>query len=210
MKDIKGFKAPEEPATLPLLPLTLRVTTWDTMLSGGGSDNWTWNESTKTVSEGNDSIREVNLFPENTGSSGNAGTLRINAGDNGNGTLARQIEQGLTVEDLNSLGGTLELVDGELAMSGNPGLSDSLRTSLAQVIGKPLVIPLFSEVVDGGSTATFTIVRFVGIRIMEVKLTGNKKRVTIQPANVMVKGVIADTAGTGSSQFVYSVPYLVR
>jgi hypothetical protein len=41
---------------------------------------------------------------------------------------------------------------------------------------------LFSNIAANGNNATYTIVRFVGIRIMNVKLSGGNKRVIIQPA----------------------------
>jgi hypothetical protein len=62
-----------------------------------------------------------------------------------------------------------------------------------------------------GNNATYTIVRLVGIRILEVKLTGKMsgKRAIIQPANVVINGGIPGTNSTTSS-FVYTPAWLVR
>ena len=65
-------------------------------------------------------------------------------------------------------------------------------------------------IVDPGDNAHYTIVRFAGVRIMDVKLTGNpsKKRVTVQPAPVITKGAIPSDDQTSS--FVFSPVWLVR
>ena len=50
-----------------------------------------------------------------------------------------------------------------------------------------------------------TIVKFAGIRIMEVKLTGRlQQRVIIQPASVIIEDLYANHA------YVYSPVWLVR
>jgi hypothetical protein len=57
----------------------------------------------------------------------------------------------------------------------------------------------------------YTVVAFAGIRITDVKLTGpyRKKRVMIQPANVLSQGGIPGPGGR-KSYFVYSPVWLVR
>jgi hypothetical protein len=78
------------------------------------------------------------------------------------------------------------------------------------------MIPLYKSVVGPGDNATYTIVAFVGIRILDVDLTGNKinKRVTIQAANVQTKGGIGGNGGVGgnggNSTYVNSYVWLVR
>ncbi len=60
-----------------------------------------------------------------------------------------------------------------------------------------------------GNNAKYTIVKFAGVRIVYVKLTGamNQKKVLIQPAYAVDKTAIA---GGGSSKYVFQPPYLVR
>ena len=55
----------------------------------------------------------------------------------------------------------------------------------------------------------YTIVGFAGVRIVNVKLTGNPKHVYIQPAFVTDDSAITG-AGSGPSYFVYQPPRLSR
>jgi hypothetical protein len=87
-----------------------------------------------------------------------------------------------------------------------------VKDELASIIGEPKVIPIFSTVTGPGNNAQFTIVRFVGVRIVEVDLTGaaSSKRVMIQPSNVVIRGAIPSTSSTQTSYFIYSPVWLVR
>lgn len=73
------------------------------------------------------------------------------------------------------------------------------------------MIPIFSQVKGPGNNADYTIVKFVGVRIMEVNLTGKmtSKRVIIQPCNIVANGVIPSTV-EGHSNFIYSTVRLIR
>jgi hypothetical protein len=64
-------------------------------------------------------------------------------------------------------------------------------------------------VVGNGNNADYTIVGFVGIRIMKVKLTGHPKYVTIQPA-VTIDGSAFWGDSPNSSLYLYSNVRLVR
>jgi hypothetical protein len=63
-------------------------------------------------------------------------------------------------------------------------------------------------VIGPGNNAVYTIVAWVGVRIMEVQMTGGDKHLIIQPATVITKGTIE--GGDNSSQFIYSRPVLVQ
>lgn len=210
--EIGGFRIPEDGSNLGMLPFSLDEDTWNDMLAGGGDDNWSWNDVTETISSGSDSIREVNLFPQGTGSPGNRGTVDIGGNSNSTADIARQILDGVTPEDLDYHGGTLELDEfGELFLNGDTGISAGVKDELVAIIGEPKVIPIFREVNGPGDNAQYKIVKFVGVRILEVNLTGaaTTKRVIIQPANITAKGTISSNSA-GTSDFVYSVPVLVR
>ena len=45
-------------------------------------------------------------------------------------------------------------------------------------------MPLFSAVNGNGQNATYTIVGFAGVTIVEADLTGNNKHLTIQPVAI--------------------------
>jgi len=61
-----------------------------------------------------------------------------------------------------------------------------------------------------GNNAVYTVVKWVGVRVMYVKLTGSSssKALTVQPCNVVVKGGIY--GGGNGSDYVYSPVWLVR
>ena len=82
---------------------------------------------------------------------------------------------------------------------------------MTSIKGQPRIIPIFSTVSGNGNNAKYTIVKWQGIRIMNVKLTGSmsQKNVMIQVARCMTKGVIPSTT-TGTSSYVYSPVVLVR
>ena len=174
-----------------ILPITLDVGTWDNMiaamLSGGaGTDNYTYNESTGAVSQGADGIYEVNLYPEGNAvlPPGNRGTVDFGASGNSTSDITRQILYGLNDDDLSHLGGELDFEAVPMDIYGDTGLSAGIKDELVKIIGIPKMIPLFSTVSGPGNNAIYTIVRFVPIRVLYVKLTGKpaSKRVMIQPA----------------------------
>ena len=213
LKSIRGFNAPESGENLDLLPFALDEDTWDDMLAGGGTDNWRWNNSTKTVTAGSDGIREVNLFPQSTGAPGNRGTVDIGGSNNSTADIARQILEGVNSADLAHHGGKLEFDDnGELELNGDTGISAGVKDELNSIKGQPRVIPVFRSVSGPGNNAQYVIVKFVGIRICEVQLTGkmSNKRLIIQPANVWIRGGIPGPPQATTSQYVYSPVWLVR
>ena len=87
-----------------------------------------------------------------------------------------------------------------------------MKEELESIKGKPRIIPIFRSVSGNGNNAEYTIVKFVGVRVMYVKLTGSmsSKRVIIQPASIVTRGVIPSTGDSQKSYFVFSKPILVR
>lgn len=212
VRDIRGFQTPSDGENLDLLPYALDLQTWNNFIANVGSDNYSWNTSTKTVSPGSDGWVEVNLFPQGTGSPGNRGTVDIGSSNNSTADIARQIVYGISPSDLAYHNGALEFnAEGKLYLNGDTGISAGVKDELASIIGKPRIIPIFESVSGNGNNANYTIVKWQGIRIMAVKLTGSmsQKHVTIQVAPVLTKGVIPSTT-TGTSQYVFSPVVLVR
>jgi hypothetical protein len=207
----RGFTAPADGSNLDILPFALDEQTWNN-LPAQGSDNYSYIASSKTVGSGGDGIREVNLFPQGTGSPGNRGTVDIGSNNNSTADIARQILYGISASDLAHHGGSLEFdSNGELHLNGDTGISAGVKDELTSIIGKPRIIPIFRTVVGPGNNADYTIVKFVGIRIVAVKLTGSmaSKYVMIQPCNVISKGGIYEPSATGT-QYIYSPVWLVR
>jgi len=212
LMDIRGFRAPAFGQNLGILPFALDEDTCLDMLAGTGDDAWNWDASTNQVYSGSDGIVEANLYPQGTGSPGNRGTVDIGSSNNSTKDISRQIVDGVSADDLSYHGGKLELDEyGNLYLNGDTGISAGVKDELASIIGQPKVLPVFRTVTGNGNNATYQIVRFVGVRILSVKLTGSmsKKRVIIQPATVTALGAIPSSS-SGTSNFIYSPVWLVR
>jgi Flp pilus assembly protein TadG len=212
LTNIAGFRAPGDGGNLGILPIALDDTTWNSLLAGDGSDNWNYDQITQTVIPGSDGIKEVDLYPQGTGSPGNRGTVDIGSNNNSTEVLSRQINDGVTESDLTHHGGELKFdSNGKLYLNGDTGISAGIKDDLASIIGQPRTIPIFTQVQGPGNNATYTITKFVGVRVLEVKLTGSQssKRVIIQPAAMIARGAIPATDGT-HSDFMYSPVWLVN
>lgn len=215
VRNASGFRTPADGSNIDLLPFALDLQTWNSWVAGNGSDDWKWDPATKHVSAGSDGKLEINLYPQGTGSPGNRGTVDIGGANNSTADIARQILEGISPQDMQAFsdgGRTLEFdACGKLDLNGDTGISAGVKDELAAIIGQPRVIPVFSQVMGPGNNAEYTIVKWIGIRIMEVKLTGpmSKKHLTIQTAPIIVKGVVP-APGSGASAYVYSPVVLVK
>ncbi len=213
LSNVSGFRPPTNNENLGVLPFAVDLQTWEALMAGEGTDNWKYDPDTNQVSSGSDGIKEVNLFPQSTGCPGNRGTVDIGSQNNSTADIARQILHGINEHDLSYLGGKLALNEsGTLPLNGDTGISAGVKDELAQIKGQPRIVPLYSIVMSPGNNAQYTIVRFAGVRIMDVNLTGpiSGKRVIIQPAPVFVRGVIPGTPGTQTSTYIYTPVCLVR
>lgn len=212
VRDVKGFRITSDGSNLDLLPIALDYPTWTNWKAGVGTDAWSWNPETKTVSPGSDGWPEVNLYPTGTGSPGNRGMVDIGSSNNSTADIARQILYGINANDLAHHGGKIEFdANGKLYLNGDTGISAGVKDELATIKGRPRTIPIFTAVNGPGNNAIYTIVAWQGIRIMDVKLTGpmNKKCVTIQMAPVVGRGIIPSET-TGTSSYVYSPAILIE
>jgi Flp pilus assembly protein TadG len=169
-----------------ILPIALDVGTWNALMAGVGTDNYTYNPATGAVTSGPDGILEVDLYPSGSAlmPPGNRGTVDIGINNNSTSTLVSQILYGVTPAQLAPYGGQLIFSTNNLQLAGNPGLSAAIQNALNQIIGQPRAIPIFSQVSGNGANAVYTIVKFVGVRVLNAKLSGSpaQKHVTIQPA----------------------------
>ncbi len=163
------------------------------------------------VSLGSDGIREVKLFPLDGGGNGNGvtpgnfGTVDIGSSNNSTADIARQILYGPNATDMAHFpNSTLSIgSNGYVTLNGDTGISAGVKDELASIIGKPRIIPLYSQVSGNGNNANYRITRFVGVTVLYVKLTGSlaSKHVVVQPIMVVDStGVPSPTSST--TQFV--------
>ena len=211
--NFNGFQMPADGSSLDILPFALDLQTWNAMMQGSGQDQWAWDASSSSVHSGSDGVPEGNLYPQGTGSPGNRGTVDIGSSNNSTADINRQIASGVNASDLSYMGGKIELGgNGTLQLNGDTGISAGVKDNLASIIGKPKIIPIFNNVGGNGNNAQYTIVQFVSVRILQVKLTGSMsgKAVMIQPAGSIAKGGIPSTTNTQTSAGIFSLPFLVR
>ena len=187
-----------------ILPITLDEPSWADLLNGIGDDDYAYDPATGQVSSGSDGILEVNIYPtaapsgngngngngSNQWTPGNRGTIDLGNPNNATPDLKRQILEGLNENDLSYFNGEIRLDQGPLEVNGDPGISAAIKTELAAIIGKPRAMPLFTSVTGQGNNTWYTLVKFVGIRILDVKLTGGNKYVIVQPATLIDPTVI--------------------
>lgn len=212
LSNINGVSTPSGGGNVGMLPFALDEDTWNDVLAHATTDDWEWDAAAGEVVAGSDGLFEANLFPQGTGSPGNRGTVDIGSNNNSTNDIARQILYGVTPADLAYHNGKLEFdAQGKLYLNGDTGISAGVKDELASIVGETRIIPIFESVNGPGNNAVYTITQLVGVRILEVKLTGkmSKKRVMLQPANVVVHGGIPGTTTTTSS-FVYTPAWLVR
>lgn len=208
--NFSGFRAPGPGENAPILPIAMSKATCDALLAASGPDSWRWDPASRQVVPGSDGAPEAILYPEDAGAPGNLGTVNIGIG-NSTSALSQQILNGVSSQDLAPYGGKLDLgPGGTLQLSGNPGLSAAIGGSLQTILGQPRIIPVYSQITGSGDNAQFTIVKFQGIRIVYVDLTGNNKRVVVQPANIVVKHGILQSNGVRTSDNVFSSITLVQ
>jgi Flp pilus assembly protein TadG len=220
VNNVGGFGIPQSSSgqtNLMLLPFALDLQTWNAMLAGDTSvstDVWNYNSSGQIVS-GSDGIREVNLFPQGTGSPGNRGTVKIGTSNNSTATVVSQILNGISPAEMANYPNSQLCFDanGHLYLGANPGISAGFKSALAAIIGQTRFIPIFDAVNGNGNNAVYEIVAFVGVRIMDVNLTGSmsSKHLTLQPALVYTRGALPNTNTGGSTGFyVYTPIFLVK
>jgi len=218
--NVAGFGIPQSSSgqqSLMLLPFALDQQTWNSMLAGDTSVSTdVWNCSTKgQVAAGSDGIREVNLFPQGTGSPGNRGTVKIGTSNNSTATVVDQIINGISPAEMAMYPNSQLTFDGNghLYLGANPGISAGFKSALASIIGQTRFIPIFDAVTGNGNNAEYEIVAFVGVEICDVQLTGSmsSKHLTVQPALCYSRGALAGTNSASTTGYsVYSPVFLVK
>jgi hypothetical protein len=82
---------------------------------------------------------------------------------------------------------------------------------LKSIIGQPRLIPIFRSVSGNGNNAQYQIIKFVGVRLLEVKLTGSpaQKRVITQPCAFSSSAVIRGNGAITADSF-FATPMMIR
>jgi hypothetical protein len=194
-QDFIGISAPHDdgstpPPDLPILPFAIKEEVWLNRFSNDNPDEYRW-DGTNVVKE-SDGTREINLYPLSSGAGGNWGTVDIGSNNSTTPVLRRQIVNGVSSEDLAFHGGALRLVNGELKLSGDPGLKlGAVEPEMRTIIdSKCRCILIYRSAKLAGNPAEFTIVGFGAVQIMAVELTGSTRYIKVQPCGLICRTCI--------------------
>ncbi len=188
-----------------ILPLTLDQATYNAMLQGTTTDQYTFTSSNYNpptnngVTSGADGVKESRAFPVGTGSPGNFGTLSFDGkGGGGASALKAEIVSGMTPTQISAdlpVPSMFYAQSGLASTMGNPSGSSPLDS----IIGKAVSLPIW-DTTNGanGANLQYHIVSFASVRIMAVNFQGSNKYVIVQPAIVTDPTAIPNT-GTASS-----------
>jgi Flp pilus assembly protein TadG len=194
---VMGFKpagsTPGNSSNANLLPIVLDVNTYNLMMARQTTDQYTFTPAnyhppnSNGVTDGADGVFESVLYPVSSGNSGNWGTINVGVSNNGTGTLAAQIQDGITPAQLATFPNSTIALDRtqsppQITFGGNPGISAGIKSALDSIIGKPVIIPIYDQSGGNGNNAWYRVVAFQPCRIMAVSFQGNPKYVIIQPA----------------------------
>ncbi len=186
-----------------LLPIVLDKTTYEAMVNGQTTDEYSYDPVSGNVSYGSDGFKESRLYPVKTGNPGNWGTVKIGVNNNSTSTLGSQIRYGITSIQMQTEFPSGELLDNTDTSSspptpyhtfgGNPGISAGIKDDLTSIIGKAVTIPIYDQTGGNGNNAWYRAIEFAGVRILDVNFQGSNKYVIIQPATVTDPTAIPET-----------------
>lgn len=194
--------------------------------SGGGqsgtgnatvfTDEYQWDSVNGILTQdASDGIPEINIYPDlNSGlAPGNRGTVDIGHPGNSTADLKRQIVHGINAYDMSFFPNNKLQFDsnGALYLNGDTGISAGIESSLQQIVGQVRAIPIFISVTGNGNNATYTVVKFVGVRIMGCTLSGgpSNRHLTVQPAVFSDSHVLRDDLSVNVDS-ILSQPLTIR
>lgn len=195
---------------LEMIPFTVYEDAWNEAIDGETHDpdcscphedpvdNYSYNPETGLIQSGiGDGIPEISMYPNSLeacsqeGAPGNFGTIDIGPPNNSTADIIDQILYGITGEELDLVDGMIltdDDGDGVYSkwLNGDTGVSTAIRCALTEIKGQPRLLPLYRNLTGTGDTSYFEIVRFVGIRIVDVQMTGAlaNRHVIVQPCQV--------------------------
>ena len=195
-----GFEPPASGPN-PFAPFTIHEDVYNAI----GPDNYSFDAGTGSVVAGSDGITEINFYPHAESGNGNFGLLNIGAGNNGTPALRRQIEEGVTPDELEAEIGSSAIYFWDdygppitYTLDGTPGLHATLEASLELRVGDVIAVLLHNSVSGTGSNSYFQITGIRFARVMAADLRGNPKNVWLQPTSFTGSGVRTSSSAPSS------------
>jgi len=166
-----------------LLPFATSTSNWQNVIEGATQDNFAYTPGSGDfgITTGSDGLPEAVMFPgpwDGEGlPPGNFGLLEIGPEGAVVETIRRQVDAGPSVDDMAVHGG--ELASGEV-ISGRTGIKSSSKhaflggwadgRTFGGMLGRPRMLPLYESATGNGSNATYTLARFVAVRLIALKI----------------------------------------
>jgi len=185
---IKGFNSTSSNLPALILPITMDLNAYNNMQPNGtGGDHYSFSTSSyyppasNGVSSNPDGLKESVAYPVASGLSGNWGTIDFGVSNNSTAILNSQISSGITPAQMarEFPGGTFTLPH---QFSANPGISSGIKSSLTDIIGRQITIPIYDTSGGNGNNAWYRVVMFATARVVAVDMSGSNKYVIMQPA----------------------------
>ncbi|MFH1738941.1 MAG: pilus assembly protein TadG-related protein [bacterium] len=212
-----GFKVKQD-EKLSMLPFTVNVDLWDQRFPGdpiGASMfpclTWQFLRLLAGVSCHWTSDGVLFLYPNWPGEQGNFGTLDIGPSDNSTADLVEQIRYGVSAEDLEAIGGLIltdEDEDGVFAkwLQGDTGVSTAIQSAVNDIKGEPRLIPLHRNYYGSGNNMMYEVVRFAGVRVVNVVMTGalEYRHIDVRPCQIITPDAVVNPSAPGSN-LVYTL-----
>lgn len=211
LRSISGSPIPALPIAIwQVDPSGQRADTWNNLIeSNQGSDNYSFDPDTHTVTAGPDGISEMVIHSAPTaGNQSNPNFQLVDIGTGLNNTeLTRQIQSGLSVDDLQVWGGAIWLGQGvTLSLTCSPQFDSTQVTAFENLIGQRRVCFLYSTIAmqqsngtssQQSSAGTATCTEIVAIRILAVSQNADGScSVTIQPTVMTTRTAILSSEST--------------
>ncbi|MEW6235494.1 MAG: pilus assembly protein TadG-related protein [Candidatus Omnitrophota bacterium] len=218
---IAGFEV-DVNERLMMLPFTVYADAWDEAVDGGhhpadcscphepDEDDYSYSEESGVLHQ-SDGIPEISMYPNNQDvctlpwAPGNFGTIDIGPSNNSTSDLIDQIENGISGADLEAIGGMIltdEDEDGVYSkwLNGDTGVSAAIKCAFEAIIGQPRILPLHRNLTGTGDGAMYEIVRFAGVRVVDVKMTGalDNRCVIVQTCPIVSSNAVFSANGPKS------------
>ncbi len=172
-----------------------------------GPDDWSWNRDLQQLSNTSDGIPEMILRTGTREVSGNVCIADIGT-DLHDYRLRKQFRNGWSWENLQDFDSELSFEQGALELSASADFFGMPYEELKKQIGQTRIVLLYErlDAFDPVKTHTIKATRFVAVRLLEVRSTGDEIELVVQPAIVTTR-----TAVLCESQFeIPRNPYIYR
>ena len=172
-----------------------------------GADDYGWSRDRQIVTNEPDGLPEI-VLSVGGGSSSNLQLIDIGSGLQDQ-TIRRQFENGLSREDLASLGGELSLIQGPIDVWASGDFEGIPTEELKKQVGQRRLFPLYSPAEDS-EAGTVQLTRLVAGRIMDVIESEDGVNVIIQPGVVATRTAVLDEAAllageTDGNPYLYKI-----